>query len=240
MLSLPPMHALPSSTFWSVPAVLAASLAWLPPSSLSVALALVPPSVAPAFCVAVLLLPLSVGAPGSPLCAPSPVAPACPPPPPPPHEDFTSPHNVDCPARGGLVAALLPTPWRAPPTARGTAPALVVFAGTSWREGGGWQLIADRLQKSSSGLLRGAGGESSLVLIKTSVFGLVCHESPFSRTPPPPAPPPPSGGSNDTPPSAEPDFPLPLNVMHMMTCSSEPDIEDPTSPAPSCRNPCTL
>ena len=80
MLSLPPhVHALSSSTFWfPVPAVLAASPTSLPPAFLSAALALVTPGVAPAFCVAVLLLPLSVGAPECPLCAPTPVPPACP------------------------------------------------------------------------------------------------------------------------------------------------------------------
>ena len=50
-------------------------------SSLSAALALIPRGVAPAFCVAVLLLPLSVSAPGCPLCAPTPIPLACPPPP---------------------------------------------------------------------------------------------------------------------------------------------------------------
>ena len=42
-------------------------------------LALLPPGVAPAFCVSVLLPPLSVGAPGCPCRAPPPVPPACPP-----------------------------------------------------------------------------------------------------------------------------------------------------------------
>ena len=61
----------------------------------------------------------------------------------PPHEDFTSPHNVDCPACGGLVTALLPPQWRAPPGARGTASThpcgvceLLV------ERGGGWLLMA--------------------------------------------------------------------------------------------------
>ena len=63
-VAAPHAHALPSSTFWfPVPAVLDASPALLPPSSLSAALALIPPGVAPVFCVAVLLLPLSVWAP---------------------------------------------------------------------------------------------------------------------------------------------------------------------------------
>ena len=52
------------------------------PSSLFAVLALVPPGVAPAFCVSVLLLPLSVGATGCPCRAPPPVPPTCPPPPP--------------------------------------------------------------------------------------------------------------------------------------------------------------
>ena len=57
-------HTLPSAPFWfPVPAVLVASPALLCPSSLSAMLALVPPGVAPAFCVSVLLLLLSVGAP---------------------------------------------------------------------------------------------------------------------------------------------------------------------------------
>ena len=61
-------HALPSPPFWfPVPAVLVASPALLRPSSLSAVLAFVPPGVAPAFCVSVLLLPLSVGAPLVPL-----------------------------------------------------------------------------------------------------------------------------------------------------------------------------
>ena len=71
--SAPHAHALPSYTFqFPVPAVLAASPASLPPSLLSAALTLVPSGVTQAFCVAVLLLPLSVGAPGCPLCAPKP------------------------------------------------------------------------------------------------------------------------------------------------------------------------
>ena len=43
----------------------------------------------------------------------------------PPYEDFASPHDVDCPVRGGLVTALLPPLWRAAPCARGAAPDLV-------------------------------------------------------------------------------------------------------------------
>ena len=73
-------HALPSAPFWfSVPAVPVASPALLCPSSLSAVPALVPPGVAPAFCVSVLLLPLSGGALGCPCRAPPPVPPACPP-----------------------------------------------------------------------------------------------------------------------------------------------------------------
>ena len=73
-------HALPSPPFWfPVPAILVASPALLCPSSLFAVLALVPPGVAPVFCVSVLLLPLSVGAPGCPCRAPPPVPPACPP-----------------------------------------------------------------------------------------------------------------------------------------------------------------
>ena len=73
-------HALPSPPFWfPVHAVLVASPASLCPSSLFAVLALVPPDVAPAFCVSVLLLPLSVGAPGCPCRAPPLVPPACPP-----------------------------------------------------------------------------------------------------------------------------------------------------------------
>ena len=117
-------HALPSLPFWfPVPAVAVASPALLCPSSLFAVLALVPPGVAPVLCVSVLLLPLSVGAPGCPCRTPPPVPPACPP----PYEGFTSPYNMDCPVRGWLVMALLPPPWRAPPGARGAAPALVEY-----------------------------------------------------------------------------------------------------------------
>ena len=75
-----PAHTLPSAPFWfPVPAVLVACPASLCPSSLSAVLTLVPLDVAPAFCVSVLLLPLSGGAPGCPCRAPPPVPPACPP-----------------------------------------------------------------------------------------------------------------------------------------------------------------
>ena len=73
------VHALPSPPFWYP--VLVASPALLRPSSLCGVLTLVPPSVAPAFCVFVLLLPMSVGALGCPFCTPTPAPPACPPPP---------------------------------------------------------------------------------------------------------------------------------------------------------------
>ena len=119
-------HALPSPPFWfPVPAVLVASPALLCPSSLSAVLALVAPGVAPAFCVFVLRLPLSVGALECPFAHPflsHPPAPL--------YEDFTSPYNVDCSVRGWLVTALLPPPWRAPPSMRGAAPALVEYVGT--------------------------------------------------------------------------------------------------------------
>ena len=97
------VHALPSAPFWfPVPAILVASPALLCPSSLFAVLALVPPGVAPAFCVSVLLLPLLLGAPvAHPLLSH---------PPAPPHEGFTSLYDVDCPVRGWLVTALLPTP----------------------------------------------------------------------------------------------------------------------------------
>ena len=117
-------HALPSAPLWfPVPAVLVASPASLCPSSLFAVLALVPPGVAPAFCVSMLLLPLSVGAPGCPCRAPPLVPPA-------PCKDFPSPYDVDCPVRSWLVTALLPPLWRAPPGARGAAPALVEYMGT--------------------------------------------------------------------------------------------------------------
>ena len=73
-------HAPPFAPFWfPVLAVLVASPALLCPSSLSGVPALVPLGVAPAFCVSVLLLPLSGGAAGCPCRAPPPVSPACPP-----------------------------------------------------------------------------------------------------------------------------------------------------------------
>ena len=121
-------HALPSSTFWfPVPAVLAASPASLPPSSLSAALALVPPGVAPAFCMAVFLLPPSIGAPGRPLRTHS-----CPipPPPSPPQPTRGNPRSVGLDPPGlhylgaqrafrglwhGMDGVLVPSTGRAPP-----------------------------------------------------------------------------------------------------------------------------
>ena len=71
-------HALPSAPFWfPVPAVPVASPPLPCPSSLYDVLALVPLGVAPAFGVSVLLLPMSVGAPGCLCRAPPPVPPAC-------------------------------------------------------------------------------------------------------------------------------------------------------------------
>ena len=81
-MSPPPplVHTLPFPPFWfRAPAVLVASPALLCPSSLSDVPALVPPGVAPAFCVTVLLLPLSIGALGCPFRAPTPAPPAWPP-----------------------------------------------------------------------------------------------------------------------------------------------------------------
>ena len=120
-------HALPSTPFWfPVPTVLVASPALLCPSSLSAVLALVPPGVAPAFCVSVLLLPLSVDAPGCPCRAPPPVPPACP-----PHTRISH-LRTGCGLSRARLAGHGPvaTPWRAPPGARGAAPALVEYVGT--------------------------------------------------------------------------------------------------------------
>ena len=73
-------HAPPFAPFWfPAPAVLVACPALLCPSSLSGVPALVPLAVAPAFCVSVVLLPLSGGAAGCPCSAPPLVPPACPP-----------------------------------------------------------------------------------------------------------------------------------------------------------------
>ena len=69
----------PSIACLAVFLVLVASPALLCPSSLSGVPTLVPVGVAPAFCVSVLLLPLSGVAPGCPCRAPPPVPPACPP-----------------------------------------------------------------------------------------------------------------------------------------------------------------
>ena len=98
-------HALPSPPFWfPVPAVLVAVLA------------LVPPGVAPAFCVSVLLLPLSVGAPGCPYRAPTPIPPACPP----PVRGFHISVRRGLSVCGWLVTALLPPGGHLP--ARGAQP----------------------------------------------------------------------------------------------------------------------
>ena len=82
----------------------------------------------------------------------------------PPHEDFTSPHNVDCSACGGLVRALLPPPWRAPPGARGAAPTLAEFVGTSWREGEVWLLMV----RSASAAFGGCCGARTSALLHMS------------------------------------------------------------------------
>ena len=125
-------HAPPSAPFWfPVPAILVASPALLapPPCLLCSPLSLlvwVPRSVC-VRCSSPCLLAL-LGAPFA--------HPLLPHPPAPPYEDFTSPYDVDCPVRGCLVTALLPPPWRASPSARGAAPALVEYVGTLLREGG--------------------------------------------------------------------------------------------------------
>ena len=119
-------HATPSAPFWfPFPAVLVASPALLCPSSLFAVLALVPLGVAPAFCVSVLLLPLSGGAAGCPCRAPPPVPPACP-----PIRGFHISVQRGLSCARLAVTALLPPPWRAPPDARGAAPALVEYVGT--------------------------------------------------------------------------------------------------------------
>ena len=73
------VHAHPSPPFW-FPVLVVSPCLLRPSSFLSAVLAFIPPSVAPATCVSMLLLPLSVGTPGCPLCAPTPV-PRAPPPP---------------------------------------------------------------------------------------------------------------------------------------------------------------
>ena len=128
-----PARALPSAPFrFPVPAVLVVSRALLCPSSLFVVLALVPLGVAPAFCVSVLLPPCLLALLGAPVAHP-----LLSHPPASQYEGFTSPYDVDCPVRGWVVTALLPPPWRAPPGARGAAPALVEYVGTLYREGRG-------------------------------------------------------------------------------------------------------
>ena len=177
---IPRAHALPSAPFWfPVPAVLVASPALLCPSSLSAVLALVPLGVAPAFCVSVLLLPLSVGAPGCP-CA-HPLLSHLPTPP---------VRGFHISVRRGLSRAWLAghSPIATPvagPCALGATPALVEYVGTLSREGGGCLLMA------RSALLQPFGGCSSA---RTSWFpcvlwcvllGLVS----LPCVPPPPAPP---------------------------------------------------
>ena len=102
-------------------------------------------------------------------------APCAPPfmshPPAPPHEDFTSPHDVDCPAGGGLVTALLPPPWRAPPGARGAALALVEFAGTS-------HIFPPAYLQGTGG--RG-GGRLRAVYGPWTTHGLLCRAASDSR-----------------------------------------------------------
>ena len=120
-------HAPPFAPFWfPAPAVLVASPALLCPSSLSGVPALVPLGVAPAFCVSVLLLPLSGGAAGCPCRAPPPVPPACP-----------AVRGFHISIQRGLPRARLAVHGPvATPVARGAAPALVEYVGTLEREGG--------------------------------------------------------------------------------------------------------
>ena len=143
-------HALPSAPFWfPVAAVQVASPASLCPSSLSAVPALVPPGVAPAFCMSVLLLPLSVGAPECPCRAPTRVPPACPPPPPPVRGFHISvrPSHMGQRRKCGLEPPA-PGPMRLlGPVAKGmppqdrlcVSPSQVLFDGTwsQWGGGGG-------------------------------------------------------------------------------------------------------
>ena len=112
------------------------------PSFLAMSLLLVccahpcPSCVAPAFCVSLLLIPRSVGAPVYPYRTPPLVPPAYP-----PDEGFTSPYDMDCAVCGWLVTALLPPPWKAPPNARAQFPPLC----STWapcRKWGGELLMA--------------------------------------------------------------------------------------------------
>ena len=111
-------HALPSPPFWfPVPAVLVTSPSLLCPS-LSAVLALVPPGVAPAFCVCLCCSsPCLLALLGAPVAHPllsHPPAPV---------------RGFHISVRRGLSRAWLAghgpvtTPWRAPPGARGAAPA---------------------------------------------------------------------------------------------------------------------
>ena len=116
----------PFAPFWfPVPAVLGASPALLCPSSLSGVPALVPLGVAPAFCVSVLLLPLSGGAPGCPCRAPPPVPHACP-----PARGFHI--SVQCGLSHARLAVHGPVASPVAHTSRraGAAPALVEYVGT--------------------------------------------------------------------------------------------------------------
>ena len=138
-------HALRSSTFWfPAPAILAASPTSLPLASLSAALSLVPPGVAPVSCVAVLLLPLSVGAPGWRLS--------------PPHKDFAFPHDVYYPARGGLVTSLLHPHGGHLPARRVQPPALWSSRAPHGGKGGAWLLMA----RSASAAFGGCCGARSV------------------------------------------------------------------------------
>ena len=88
-------------------------------------------------------------------------------PPVPLQEDFASLHDVDCPARGGLVMALLP-----PPHVWGAAPDLVEFTGTSQREGrGGWLPMA-RLACTTFGGCCGARTVWSSCVLQCALLGL--------------------------------------------------------------------
>ena len=78
------------------------------------------------------------------------------------------------------------------------------------------------LKKSSSEPLCGAGGESSLAF--TSLFGLACHESPFSRPPPSPR--------------VETHFPLPKRIMPPLQWHSAWHPHNRSKPVPPCVGVC--